>query len=178
MRRVLIIGSAGAGKSTLARRLGEITGLPVIHLDAHYWNAGWRETPKDEWKQRVGELLTRDAWIMDGNYGSTLPERVAAADTVILLELPRVRCLYRVFMRSIRHRGRPRPDLNPECPEHFPDLEFIRWIWRYPHRSLPRVREILRPHAAAKAIVTLRSPGEVERYLESLAAQATMRAAW
>src|SRR5688572_4725457 len=97
MRRVLIIGSAGAGKSTLAQQLGAIVGLPVIHLDAHYWNAGWKETPQEEWKQRVAELLRRDAWIMDGNYGSTLRERVEAADTVILLDLSRVRCLYRVF---------------------------------------------------------------------------------
>ena len=168
MRRVLIVGSAGAGKSTLARRLGAIVGLPVIHLDAHYWNAGWKETPQDAWKQRVAELLRGDAWIMDGNYGSTLPERVAAADTVILLELSRVRCLYRVLVRSIRHRGRARADLNPECLEQLPDLEFIRWIWRYPRKSLPRVRQILRVQASGREIVTLRSPGEIERYVESV----------
>ncbi len=177
MRRVLIVGSAGAGKSTLALRLGAITGLPVIHLDAHYWNAGWRATQQDEWKQRVAELLRADSWIIDGNYGGTLPERVEAADTVILLDLSRVRCLYRVFVRSIHHRGRARPDLNPECREQLPDLEFIRWIWRYPRESLPRVREILRTQGAGRAIVTLRSPSEIERYLESvrLAQQFTRR---
>ena len=170
MRRVLIIGSAGAGKSTLARRLGEIVGLPVVHLDAHYWKAGWRATPPDEWRQRVSELLRGDAWIMDGNYGGTLRERVEAADTVILLELSRVLCLFRVVLRSIRHHGRARADLNPECPEQLPDLEFIRWIWRYPRDSLPRVHEILRAHSAGRTIVTLRSPKEIERYLERLGA--------
>ena len=168
MRRVLIVGSSGSGKSTLARRLGDITGLPVIHLDAYYWNAGWQATPQDEWKRRVVELLRRDAWIMDGNYGGTLPERVAAADTVILLELSRLRCLYRVFVRSVRHRGRTRGDLHPECPEQLPDLEFIRWIWQYPRRSLPPVREILRVHASGRIIVTLRSARDVERYLGSV----------
>ena len=176
MRRVLIIGSAGAGKSTLARRLGEITGLPVIHLDAHYWNAGWRATPSDEWRQRVAELLRRDAWIMDGNYGATLPERVAAADTVILLELSRLRCLYRVFLRSLVHRGRARPDLNPDCPEQLPDLDFIRWIWRYPRDSLPRVHAILRSHSAGTTIVRLRSSRDVERYLRTVATGASRAA--
>ena len=170
MRRVLIIGSAGAGKSTLARRLGAIVDLPVVHLDAHYWKAGWQATPPDEWKQRVAELLCGDGWIMDGNYGGTLRERVAAADTVILLELSRLRCLFRVFLRSIRHRGRARADLHPECPEHLPDLEFIRWIWRYPRDSLPRVREIVRAHGTSRTIVTLRSPREIERYLQGVAA--------
>ena len=168
MRRVLIIGSSGAGKSTFARRLSALTGLPVIHLDAHYWQAGWRETPKDEWKLRIADLLRRDAWIMDGNYSATLPERVAAADTVILLELSRVRCLFRVFVRSLRYRGRAREDLHPGCPEQFPELQFIRWIWSYPRRSLPRVREILRTHASGRTIVTLRSPAEIERYLDRL----------
>ena len=168
MQRVLIIGSAGAGKSTLARRLGVITGLPVVHLDAHYWNAGWRPTPPDEWTQRVAELLRGDAWIIDGNYSATLTERVDAADTVILLELSRLRCLYRVFVRGIRHRGRARADLHPDCPEQLPDLEFIRWIWGYPRRSLPRVRAILRERAGGRTIVVLKSPAEIERYLESV----------
>ena len=169
MRRVLIIGSAGAGKSTLARRLGAITGLPVIHLDAHYWKAGWRASPPDEWKARVAELVAGETWIIDGNYSGTLPDRVVAADTVILLEISRLRCLYRVFARSIRHHGRARADLHPGCPEQLPDFEFIRWIWRYPVASLPRIRETLREHSADRSIVTLRSTREVERYLQSVA---------
>ncbi len=76
MRRVLIIGSGGAGKSVLAVRAGQALGLPVIHLDQENWRPGWVETPRDEWHARVDVLLAREYWIMDGNYGGT-----SAADT-------------------------------------------------------------------------------------------------
>jgi adenylate kinase family enzyme len=168
VKRVLILGSAGAGKSTLARTLGSILGLPLIHLDAHFWQPGWRESPRDEWKQRVAELVRGDAWIMDGNYSRTLPERLEAADTAILLDIPRVQCLYRVVVRSIRYRGKPREDLNPGCIEQLPDWDFIRWIWWYPRDELPVVVEQLRLNAGAKDVVVLRSSAEIERYVANV----------
>ena len=88
MKRVLIIGSGGAGKSTLARQMGEISGLPVIHLDAEHWRPGWIEPSKDEWAARVDELTRGESWIMDGNYGGTMSQRIAAADTILFLDLP------------------------------------------------------------------------------------------
>ena len=89
MRRVAIIGSSGAGKSTLARRLGERTGLPVVHLDEHFWRPGWVETSRGEWRAVQTALCAQDAWIMDGNYSGTLDVRLARADTVVFLDLPR-----------------------------------------------------------------------------------------
>ncbi len=79
MKRIAIIGPGGAGKSTLARQIGAKTGLPVIHLDAHYWHEGWVETPKEEWAQAVRELAEGEAWVMDGNYGGTMEIRLPAA---------------------------------------------------------------------------------------------------
>src|SRR5690349_3028678 len=87
MKKILVIGSGGAGKSTFAKQLSAILHLEVLHLDALYWQAGWVETPKPEWKQRVTELLAGDAWIMDGNYSGTLDIRMQACDTVIFLDL-------------------------------------------------------------------------------------------
>jgi adenylate kinase family enzyme len=168
MRKVLIIGSAGAGKSTLAVHLGERLRLPVIHLDAHFWQPGWRETPRDVWKQRVADLIRRDSWIMDGNYGGTLEERVQSADTVILLAFPRAQCVYRVIKRAIRHRGRARADLNPECPEHWPDWAFLRWIWTYPTAKLPGIIDLLDACDRQKRIVILRSSADVRRFLVTL----------
>ena len=171
MRRVLIVGSSGAGKTTLATQLAGPLGLPVIHLDAHFWQPGWAETPRDIWRARVKELLERDRWIMDGNYGSTLAERARAADTIILLAFSRVRCLYNVFKRAMRYRGRARPDLNPGCPEHLPDWDFIRWIWTYPDAELPTVLEVLAAHEKDKRIIVLRSRAEVERFLATVNAR-------
>ncbi len=172
MRKVLIIGSSGAGKSTLATKLAALTGLPLVHLDAHFWQTGWQETPRERWKERVGELLRGDRWVMDGNYRGTLPERLEAADTVILLALSRARCLYRAVVRAVRGYGKTRPDLHPGCPEHLPDWDFIRWIWMFPRNELPGVLELLRAYEGQRTIVILRSPSDVERYLATVSATA------
>ncbi|MGH9842177.1 MAG: hypothetical protein ACREEM_25785 [Blastocatellia bacterium] len=111
MRKVLVIGSGGAGKSTFAKCLGERLHIEVIHLDMLYWNPGWIETPKAEWLRAVEELVKRDAWIMDGNYSGTLDLRLKACDTVIFLDLPRLTCLWRVLKRVVQYRGRRRPDM-------------------------------------------------------------------
>jgi adenylate kinase family enzyme len=165
VQRILIIGSGGAGKSTLARQLGTMLDLPVIHLDAHFWQPGWKESARAVWKERVAELLQRDRWIMDGNYRGTLEERVRACDTVIVLALPRLQCVFRVIKRSIRYRGRSRPDLNEGCLEQLPDWEFLRWIWTFPQAELPGTLRILATFESQKRIVILRSSAEVRRFL-------------
>ena len=83
MRRILILGCSGAGKTHLAQRLASIRGLPVIHLDQHFWRPNWVEPDKAEWADQVEQLIQGPAWIMDGNYGGTLPARLMSADTVI-----------------------------------------------------------------------------------------------
>jgi adenylate kinase family enzyme len=169
MQRILIIGSSGAGKSTLSRALGKATGIPVIHLDAEFWQPGWRETPREIWSERVAALLRSERWIMDGNYGGTMPARIQAADTVVLLNLSRWLCLYRVVSRSIRGYGRARSDLNPGCPEKLPDLAFLTWIWTYPREKLPSVLELLRDQAG-KRIIVLRTRREVREFLAAVEA--------
>ena len=166
-RRILIIGSGGAGKSTLARTIAERTGLPLIHLDARYWRAGWVETPKAEWEQTVRELAAGPAWVMDGNYSGTLDLRLAAADTVVFLDLPRIVCLRRIVQRWMRWRGRSRPDIAEGCPEQLP-WEFVRWVWSYPTRTRPKVLEKLRAVSHEKRVVVLRSAAEVDSFVESL----------
>ena len=99
MKKVVIIGSDGAGKSTLARRLGAATGIEVFHLDKLYWKPNWTKTPKDEWLKTVENLLCKDEWIMDGNFGGTMEIRLAACDTAIFLDFPRTVCTYCSFKR-------------------------------------------------------------------------------
>ncbi|HEX7316793.1 MAG TPA: DNA topology modulation protein [Pyrinomonadaceae bacterium] len=164
MKRVLVIGSGGAGKSTFARRLGERLGLPVIHLDVCFWRPGWVETPKEEWRQTVEGLCARESWVMDGNFSGTLELRLAACDTVIFLDLPRAVCVWRALKRWLMYRDARRPDMAEGCGEKF-DLKFLDWIWNYPSRSRPKVLARIEEHARDKQVITLRSSDEVEKFL-------------
>jgi adenylate kinase family enzyme len=164
MKKVLVIGSGGAGKSTLTRRLGEKLGLPVLHLDALFWRPGWVETPRPEWRQTVEGLCAREAWVMDGNFSATLDVRLKACDTVVFLDMPRTVCVWRALKRWVMYRKKTRPDMAAGCAEKF-DLKFLHWIWTFPSRSRPKVVARLDEFAAGKRVVRLRSDAEVERFL-------------
>ena len=164
MRKVLVIGPGGAGKSVFANRLGELLNIEVLHLDKFHWRPGWVELPKVEWLKTLKELLGRDSWIMDGNYSGTLDIRLEACDTVIFLDMPRWLCLWRVLKRAMMYRNGSRPDMAEGCRERL-NLEFIRWIWNYPSRRKPKVVAMLTSNAQRKKIVWLRSDSEVERFL-------------
>ncbi len=167
MKRIAIIGPGGAGKSTLARQIGAALGLPVIHLDAHYWHAGWTETPKDVWEQTVKELAGGGAWVMDGNYGGTMDLRLAAADTILFLDLPPLLCLWRVGARQLRYRGRTRPDMAAGCPERLTWF-FLKYIWNYRRDRRPGVLERMARHTEGRELIHLQTPGQVRRFLEGL----------
>jgi adenylate kinase family enzyme len=162
VQRVVIVGPGGAGKTTFARELARRTGLPVIHLDEHFWKPGWQPTSSDEWRSIQEELVAADSWIVDGNYGGTFDIRLARADTVFVFAVPRTRCVLRAMRRSVRHRGRAVQARG--CPEHF-DLEFLRWIWRYPTDSKPRLDAALVAHAPRAAVITFRTSREVREFL-------------
>ncbi|RLK22917.1 adenylate kinase family enzyme [Micromonospora sp. M71_S20] len=167
MRRILIVGSAGAGKSTLSREVARRLDLPLIHLDRHYWQPGWVALGDARWRATVAELADRPAWVMDGNYGGTLDLRLPRADLLVFCDLGRLLCLGRVLRRRWAHRATGRPDLPPGCPETI-DVEFLRYVWRYPRRSRPRLLTAVATHSPAPPVVRLRSRAEVRRWLDSL----------
>lgn len=142
MKRILIIGSSGSGKTFLARILGRLLDLPVYHLDAYYWKAGWQTAQPEEWEQILNKLLSQDEWILDGNYGHTLEKRIFFCDSIIYLKLPRLICLRNCLLRFWQNKGRTRSDMAPGCPEKF-DLEFCRWIWNFPRDIIPAIEEII-----------------------------------
>ena len=166
MRRVLVIGSGGAGKSTFAKRLGQRVGIDVKHLDRFYWRAGWQEPAKEEWLQTVTELSRGDSWIMDGNFGGTLELRLQHCDTIIFLDMPRLLCVWRIVKRRLLYRNRSRPDMAEGCSERL-NWEFVQWIWNYSRRSRPKVVKLLEEHSQSKQVVWLRSNAEMERFLAS-----------
>ena len=176
MQRVAVIGSGGAGKSTLAVELGARTGLPVIHLDREFWRPGWQPTPDDVWEARVGELVQGDRWIIDGNYGGTMPIRFERADTVVFLDLPRALCLLSVIWRSIRHRRTPRPDMSEGNPEKL-DPAFLQWIWNYPRKNRPGVLRQLELLPPSTRVVRLASRRAMRAWVDAIPAGVSARAA-
>ena len=168
MTKIAIIGSGGSGKSVLARQLGGLLNIEVVHLDAVHWKPGWVEPPDDEWRETVESLVTGESWIIDGNYGGTMEIRLSAADTVIFLDFPRWLCVLRVIKRRFQYRGRDRPDMAPGCPEKI-DWAFLKWVWGYRTRSRPRVLQRLEQYRADKRVIILRGAAGVRSFLRELA---------
>jgi adenylate kinase family enzyme len=160
MQRILVIGSPGAGTSTLASRLAGRLNLPLIHLDRDYFGPGWTMPSKEQWRERVKALAARPAWVMDGNYASTFDLRVPRATAVIWLDLPRWQCSLSVLWRVARNYGRPRPDLGTAGPERF-DWSFMRWIWSYPQKMRPKTIRMLERLRPDQGVYVLRSRSDI-----------------
>jgi len=165
VQRVAIVGSGGSGKSTFARRLSELTSLPLIPLDNYYWHPGWVTTPEEEWRTLQSELASGDSWIIDGNYGGTYDVRFRRADTVIFLALPRRVCIPSVVLRVVKNWHR---SVQAEgCPEHF-DASFLLWLWRYPRDARPLLERALAEFASQFTLIELKSRREMRDYFASL----------
>jgi adenylate kinase family enzyme len=175
MRRVLVIGPGGAGKSAFAAQLARRTGLPLTHLDALYWQPGWVPMAPADWVATVTGLIAGEAWILDGNFGGTLERRLAACDTAVFLDYPGWLCLGRALRRWWRYRGRARPDMPAECPEHLSAVYF-HWIWSYRRAQRPRVWRYLAEAGPQVQVIRLRTPREAERFLAALPPAATRAA--
>ncbi len=171
MQRVMIFGASGSGKSTLAQRLGDVTGLPVVHIDPMYWKPGWVQREAGETTVLIRAAMAQDAWVFDGNHHATFPERIARADTVVFLDFPTVLRVWRVIWRTFRTLGRTRPDMGTGCPERF-DREFIiKWVAGYRRRSYARDLEVVQNLPAGVTCHHLKSRRDVRRFLENARAE-------
>ena len=164
MKRIIIIGSGGAGKSTLARQLGEQLQLDVYHLDALMWRPGWVMAPREERIDIQQQLVKKNEWIIDGNFENTLELRLQAADTVILIDLPRIVCVYRVLKRVARYRGTTRPDMGASCDEKL-DFAFLKWVWNFPDVQRPEMLKRIAHYSHEKQIIVLKSRKDVQNFM-------------
>lgn len=152
MQRVVILGRGGAGKSIIAIRLGEITGLPVIELDKQFWQPGLKPTPAKEWQQAQEKLTNHKTWIMDGDLGKydILDVRLKAADTVLVLDFSLIRCLFRAARRSSER------------------ADFWWWLitWRWLNR--PKILKTIKKNASRADVHIFRNPKAVEQFLANV----------
>ncbi|WP_342542450.1 topology modulation protein [Paenisporosarcina sp. FSL H8-0542] len=171
MKKIMVIGiSAGAGKSTFARRLGEAWNLPVFHLDTLFWKPNWVEASLEEFSKAQQEIVTQDQWIVEGNYSNTFDIRAAHADTIIYLELPLHVCLYRVVKRSLMNLGKTRQDLGEGCKDKL-EWAFIKFILTtyYPRkRNMDERLQSFQAIGPTKKVITLKSKKEIQSYLDNV----------
>ena len=157
MKKVIVIGCPGAGKSTFSRALQKKTGLPLYYLDVLFWNKDRTVVSREKFDKRLEEVLKQDRWIIDGNYGRTLEMRLKECDTVFLFDLPVDECLRGAISRI----GKVREDL-PWVEQEL-DEEFQQWILEFPTRELPHIYSLLEQYNN-KNIVVFRSRKEVDEY--------------
>jgi adenylate kinase family enzyme len=152
VQRVVVLGRGGAGKSTLAARLGTATGIPVVELDELFWRPDLTPTPLAEWADVQRELAARPAWIADGDLGpyDVLDVRLAAADTVVLLDFSFARCAWRALRRSWER------------------ADFWRWVWEYRRRWRPLILDRVAAVAPGADLHVLRTPRAVRRFVGAI----------
>lgn len=170
-RRIVVTGMAGAGKSTFSRALSAKTGIPVIHLDVHYWRPGWKEPSEDEWREQQRGLLAGDAWIADGNYLASLDHRLERADTMVYLDTPWWVCARRAAIRGMY--GRPIGFQLPEgCDESALRRLRDEWllaarIYRVRHSERERELEIVSRFGSRVALYVLHSTRAARDFLSA-----------
>jgi adenylate kinase family enzyme len=158
MKKIIVIGCPGSGKSTVSRALHNKTGIPLCHLDMMYWNADKTTVEKSVFLERLSAVLEKDKWIIDGNYGSTMELRMAACDTVIFLDYPIEICLDGIKER----RGKPRSDMPwIEIEE---DSEFIEFVKSFNEQQKPKVLELLEKYSD-KNVIVFKSREQAESFL-------------
>ncbi|MHC5268470.1 DNA topology modulation protein [Enterococcus sp. LJL98] len=167
MKKIIIIGSSGAGKSTFSRKLSEKIGIPVFHLDTLLWKPNWEMTTRREQISIQEELMKKESWIIDGNYNGTMDLRINAADAIIFFDLNRWLCLYRVIQRYFQFKGKSRPDMQAECPEKL-DFDFLKFIWNYPKKQKLQVEERLNKVSQTKEIILFKNKKQMQHFLDSL----------
>jgi adenylate kinase family enzyme len=162
MKRVVILGRGAAGKSTLARQLGEMTGLPTTELDKLFWQSGLAPPLQAEWAALQEQLTQKDSWILDGDLGphDVVEVRLRAADTVILLDFGLVRCTWRALRRA-RERA-----------------DFWHWVLTYRRDSVPHLKAMIARYSSNATVHILRSPTALKQFLSDTARQLGTAADW
>jgi adenylate kinase family enzyme len=169
MQRILVMGSSGSGKSTFSKRLSDITGIPVVSVDALFWKPGWVESGKAEFHARLSAAAQQPRWIMDGNFTSHLVElRRDACDTLIWFDLSRATCMLGILTRIAKSYGRVRPEMAEGCPEKV-DLEFFRYVWNFRQQQRPKLLAYFEGLRPDQTFITFTRRAQADRYLNDLA---------
>jgi adenylate kinase family enzyme len=164
VRKVVVVGCGGSGKTVVSRALGARLGLPVVHLDDVYYDESWDPLPREQFEAAQKEITSRPAWVIDGNHMSSMPIRLAAADTVVIMDVPTVVALWGVLQRWWKHRS----GQHGEGVYVRVTADFVRYVVLFRRRMRPRVMAAVREHAPHATVWRLRSRGAARRMLQAV----------
>ncbi|MET5964010.1 hypothetical protein WIA93_24610 [Citrobacter amalonaticus] len=167
--RIVILGNAGSGKSTLSRMLGEKLGYSVTHLDKLFWDPGWIKPDPEAFRQKVKDATNAPVWITEGNYARrTFDLRLPEADLVIWLNTPRILCLIRVFIRSLGNKKRP--DLPEGCTEkiNYAFFKFLRYVWDFDKKYRPEIERLRIESGGNVPVIYLNNKNQLQYFLANL----------
>ena len=162
MKKIIVIGCPGSGKSTFSKSLHKITKIPLYHLDMLFWNEDKTTVEKSVFLDRLSKIIENSEWIIDGNYGSTMELRMQKCDTVIFLDYPLDVCLDGIKER----KGKPRSDM-PWIESDEDDADFIEFIKNYNSQSRPQVMELLEKYSY-KNIYVFKNRSEADVFLNQM----------
>lgn len=162
MKKIIIIGCPGSGKTTFAEKLHETTGLPLFYLDAIWHKPDRTHISRNEFDERLAEIFSLDKWIIDGNYSRTIEERLIACDTVFLFDLPTDVCLE----GAIERLGKGRYDI-PWIDSEL-DSEFKEKILRFKEENLPRIYCLIEKYRKEREIIVFYSREDSDKYIKSI----------
>ncbi len=165
MKKIMIIGSPGSGKSTLSRELGEILGYPVLHLDYIFHIDNYNDIGREELRRMTEEFANKhDCFIIDGNYGGTMSFRMKLCDTVIFFDLPTDICIRNILKRQKLSK---RPDMAPGFDTSIMDDDFIEYVKDFGKVKLPSIERRLIEFSNLN-IIRINNYKEKKQFLASL----------
>lgn len=167
MKKIAIIGSPGAGKSTFSKKLSEILSIEVYHIDKLFWKPGWVQITKAELQEKFLEIFKLDTWIIDGNYLDTMDMRIHEADTIIFLDYPLWLCLWGVVQRRLLYSRKIRPDITEGCKEKL-NLEFLIFVVNFSRKQKKLVYEKLEKLPVEKNLYIFKNRSELNRFLQNI----------
>lgn len=167
MKRILVTGNAGSGKSTISRELSELLNIHVYNLDKIVWRARWQRTPLSQCRPKVTRIIEREQWIIDG----VCLRAIKAADVIIFLDLPRSLCYWQAFKRSLRYLFKSRPELPPKCPEILILGYLVKLIWNFPSLVRPALLRALKQVGTEKTVIHVHSYEQLRKLLQTVTQQ-------
>ena len=162
MKRAVVIGCSGSGKSVFSRKLRDVTGLTLYYLDMIWHKPDGTNISREEFDEKLRSIISRDSWIIDGNYQRTLETRIKACDTVFLFDLPTETCIEGALSRI----GKKREDMP--WFENELDPQFRQWIESFRENQLPEIYKLLEKYKNGRQIVVFRTREQADKFIEKL----------